>query len=71
MNTESIGRSMGKVINELQKPDEMPATNSTFAIGGAYYSANNFVFNESLVLRINICAKSALLKNLQTFMPLV
>jgi len=35
----------------------MPAANSTFAIGGALFSADSFVVKESAVLRINICAK--------------
>jgi len=35
----------------------MPATNSTFAIGGVSCSADSFVVTESAVLRINICAK--------------
>ena len=31
--------------------------NSTFAIGGASFSVDNFVVNESSVLRMNICAE--------------
>ena len=33
------------------------AGNSTFAIGGASCSADNFVIAESFVLHINICGK--------------
>ena len=32
--------------------------NSTFAIGGVSCSADSFVVAESLVLRINFCAKN-------------
>jgi hypothetical protein len=32
--------------------------NSTFAIGCVSYSADSFMFTESSVLRINICAKN-------------
>ena len=35
----------------------MTAHNSTFAIGGVSCTADSFVVAESLVLRINICAK--------------
>ena len=31
------------------------AGNSTFAIGGVAFSADSFVVNQNLVLRINIC----------------
>jgi hypothetical protein len=38
--------------------ERMPATNSTFAIGGVSCSADTFVQAESSVLRINICGKN-------------
>ena len=34
------------------------AGNSTFAIGGASYSADSLVIDESSVLHINICDKN-------------
>lgn len=38
--------------------DRIPASNSTFAIGGLSYSADSFVVAESFVLRINRCGKN-------------
>jgi len=35
----------------------LPAANSTFAIGGVSFSADSFVVKGSSVLRINICAE--------------
>ena len=38
--------------------EEGEADNSTFAIGGVSCSADTFVVNQSLVLRINICGEN-------------
>ena len=35
----------------------LPAANSTFAIGGVSCSKDSFVINESSVLRMNFCAE--------------
>jgi len=35
----------------------LPAANSTFAIGGVSFSADSFMVKGSSVLRINICAE--------------
>jgi len=40
------------------RPKRSPAGNSTFAIGGVSCSADTFVVNQGLVLRINICGEN-------------
>jgi len=40
----------------------MPAANSTFAIGGVWSPLDSFVVKESVVLRMNICAKKPALR---------
>jgi len=37
--------------------ERLAAYNSTFAIGGASYSADSFVVKESAVLRMKICTE--------------
>jgi len=50
-------------IKRVYKPtkslltERKPTANSTLAIGGVSSSLDSFVVNQSLVLRINICAE--------------
>jgi hypothetical protein len=46
-----------KTVRNISGTD-LPAPNSTFAIGGVSCSADSFVVAESSVLRINICGKN-------------
>jgi hypothetical protein len=39
----------------MDTTEKRAAYNSTFAIGGVSCSADTFVINQNLVLRINIC----------------
>jgi hypothetical protein len=50
-------RQLNKTVQNTSGTD-LPAPNSTFAIGGVSCSADSLVVAESFVLRINICGKN-------------
>ncbi len=46
-----------KLTNRQYYEMNLPAANSTFAIGGVSFSADSFGVTENSVLRMNICAE--------------
>jgi len=54
----SIEQSAYKIDTTTLRTNNRAAGNSTFAIGGVSRSKDSFVVNQSLVLRINFCAKN-------------
>ncbi len=47
-----------KIVTTTIRTTNLPAANSTFAIGGVLLSADSLMVAESFVLRINICGKN-------------